>query len=139
MGAVGQPLEGMRVLLVEDAADIREIFGILLRMEGAEVVATPSGRGAARRLRRERFDVLLTDLGLPDLPGEMVIALAAQARPRPRIVVVTGYDEPHLSAAWKAGADAVLTKPVEWRVLLDRLTGREAPAAVASSSSSRAA
>jgi CheY-like chemotaxis protein len=139
MGAVAQPLEGMRVLLVEDAADIREIFGILLRMEGAGVVATASGREAATRLRREPFDVLLTDLGLPDLPGEMVIGLAALARPRPRIVVVTGYDEPHLSAAWKAGADAVLTKPTAWPVLLDRLTGREAPAAVAPSSSSRVA
>ena len=139
MPATPKPLEGMRVLLVEDAADVREIFGILLQMEGAEVVATGSGREAARRLRREPFDVLLTDLGLPDLPGELVIGLAALARPRPRIVVVTGYDEPHLSAAWAAGADAVLTKPVAWPALLERLTAREAPTGVAPAASSLAA
>ena len=101
--------------------------------------STASGRGALDLAQREPFDVLLTDLGLPDLPGELVIGLAALAQPRPRIVVVTGYDEPHLSAAWRAGADAVLTKPAAWPALVDRLTGRETPTGGAPASSSLAA
>ena len=126
-GAAG-PLEGMRVLLVEDVPDIREVFGILLQMEGADVVAASTGHEAVAHLRREAFDLVLTDLGLPDVPGELVIRRAALAQPRPWIVVVTGYGEPYLSAARQAGANTVLTKPTMWSTLLARLIARDAPA-----------
>jgi two-component system CheB/CheR fusion protein len=111
------------VLLVEDATDIRDVFQMLLEAEGAEVVATGSGREAAALAASEDFDVLLTDLGLPDISGEMVIRHALRnARRRPRVVVVTGYDEPFTSRARAAGADAVLTKPVLWSSLVDELS-----------------
>ena len=111
-----------RVLLVEDATDIRDVFQMLLEAEGAQVVATGSGREAAALAAREDFDVLLTDLGLPDISGEMVIRQTVRnARRRPRIVVVTGYDEPFTTRARAAGADAVLTKPVMWSSLVDEL------------------
>ena len=111
-----------RVLLVEDATDIRDVFQMLLEAEGAQVVATGSGREAAALAAREDFDVLLTDLGLPDISGEMVIRQTVRnARRRPRIVVVTGYDEPFTTRARAAGADAVLTKPVMWSSLIDEL------------------
>ena len=112
-----------RVLLVEDATDIRDVFQMLLEAEGALVVATGSGREAAALTAREDFDVLLTDLGLPDISGEMVIRHTLRnARRRPRVVVVTGYDEPFTSRARAAGADAVLTKPVLWSTLVDELS-----------------
>jgi len=111
-----------RVLLVEDATDIRDVFQMLLEAEGAQVVATGSGREAAALAAREDFDVLLTDLGLPDISGEMVIRQTVRnARRRPRIVVVTGYDEPFTTRARAAGADVVLTKPVMWSSLIDEL------------------
>ena len=112
-----------RVLLVEDATDIREVFQMLLESEGADVVATGSGREATRLTAREDFDVLLTDLGLPDISGEMVIRdTLRNARRRPRVVVVTGYDEPFTSQARAAGADVVLTKPVLWSSLVAELS-----------------
>jgi CheY-like chemotaxis protein len=46
----------------------------------------------------------------------------ATAPRRPWVVVVTGYEEPFISRARAAGADVVLTKPIAWPVLLDRLT-----------------
>jgi two-component system CheB/CheR fusion protein len=112
-----------RVLLVEDATDIRDVFQMLLEAEGAQVVATGSGREAARLAEREDFDVLLTDLGLPDISGEMVIRQALRtARRRPRVVVVTGYGEPFTTRARAAGADVVLTKPVMWSSLVEELS-----------------
>ena len=109
-----------RILLVEDAPDIRDVFKMLLEAEGAHVVATGSGREAADLAARQDFDVILTDLGLPDVSGETVIRQAVRhARRRPRIVVVTGYDEPFTSRARAAGADVVMTKPVLWSALLD--------------------
>jgi two-component system, chemotaxis family, CheB/CheR fusion protein len=111
-----------RVLLVEDSTDIRDVFQMLLEAEGAQVVATGSGREAAALAAREDFDVLLTDLGLPDISGEMVIRQTVRnARRRPRIVVVTGYDEPFTTRARAAGADVVLTKPVMWSSVVDEL------------------
>ena len=116
----GRPLRGAKVLLVEDARDIRDVFALLLEAEGAEVTATGSGREAAELGARGDFDVLLTDLGLPDVPGDVVIRhVTATAARRPRVVVVTGYGEPFISRAREAGADVVLTKPIAWSALLD--------------------
>jgi CheY-like chemotaxis protein len=115
-------LRGTKVLLVEDAKDIRDVFTLLLEAEGAEVAATGSGREAAERAAQQDFDVLLTDLGLPDMPGDMVIRhVLATARRRPWVVVVTGFDEPFIGRARQAGADVVFTKPITWSALLDRL------------------
>jgi two-component system, chemotaxis family, CheB/CheR fusion protein len=115
-------LRGTRVLLVEDAKDIRDVFTLLLEAEGAEVVATGSGLEAVELGAQGEFDVLLTDLGLPDIPGDVVIHhVLASARRRPWVVVVTGYEEPFLGQARAAGADVLLTKPIAWSTLLDRL------------------
>jgi two-component system CheB/CheR fusion protein len=117
-----RPLRGARVLLVEDAKDIREVFTLLLQAEGALVTATGTGREAVELVGHEDFDVLLTDLGLPDIPGDMVIRhVVGTARRRPWVVVVTGYDEPFVGRARQAGADVILTKPIAWAQLLDRL------------------
>jgi len=118
----GAARDRLRVLLVEDAPDIREVFTLLLHAEGADVVATDSGREAAELAAREDFDVVLTDLGLPDIPGDVVIRrVLANARRRPRVIVVTGYDEPFVSRARQAGADVVFNKPVVWSALADVL------------------
>lgn len=114
----------MRILLVEDAPDIREVFTVLLRVEGAEVTATGSGREAAELAGRNDFDVVLSDLGLPDMPGDVLIRQilsTARGRTRTRVIVVTGYGEPYLSRARQAGAEVVFTKPVEWTRILEAL------------------
>src|SRR5262245_23081831 len=110
------------ILIVEDSSDSREIFASLLRAEGADVVATGTGREALDQVVRVAFEVVLTDLGLPDIPGDILIReVLAVTSQRPRIVVMTGYGEPHQSRARAAGADAVLTKPIDWRALVRAL------------------
>jgi CheY-like chemotaxis protein len=116
----------VRVLLVEDSQDIREVFTLLLRADGAEVVATASGREAVEQIAKRDFDVVLTDLGLPDIPGDAVIRrVLAKSHQRPRIIVVTGYDEPFVSRARQAGADIVFNKPIVWSTLADALAGAD--------------
>jgi CheY-like chemotaxis protein len=119
---VDSGLRSTRILLVEDAEDIRSVFAMLLKSEGAEVVATATGMEAAEAAERQPFDVMLTDLGLPDIPGDVVIrhVLATAAR-RPRVVVLTGYDEPFTSRARQAGADIILNKPIAWPDLVEHL------------------
>jgi CheY-like chemotaxis protein len=77
-------LRGIRVLVLEDGADIREVFTILLNAEGADVITAGTGGEAMRLATRHVFDVVLTDLGLPDVSGDVVIRhIIAAARQRP--------------------------------------------------------
>jgi CheY-like chemotaxis protein len=127
MARTGTPdaLEGLRVLLVEDAEDIRDVLGFLLRSEGAEVCAAATAQAALDAATTRSFDVLLTDLGLPDLPGDHLIRkILAMKRARLRVVVVTGFGEPYAARARQAGADAVFIKPVDWSVLRIALRAR---------------
>ena len=117
-------LEGRRILLIEDAPDIREVFGVLLRVEGAEVVPAATGREALAAADGRDFDIVLSDLGLPDIPGDVLIRQLLSregARRRTRVVVVTGYGEPYVTRARQAGAEVVFTKPVEWTRILEWL------------------
>jgi CheY-like chemotaxis protein len=115
-------LSGVRILVIEDAADIREVFAVLLRAEGADVTAAANGREALDAASRQRFDVILSDLGLPDVPGDVLIRqLLGCTRNHARVVVITGYGEPYLTRARQAGAEVVFTKPVEWTRILDYL------------------
>ena len=109
-------LDGLRVLVVEDVPDIREALMMLLRAEGAEAIGTGSGQEATELAREHRFDAVLSDIGLPDLPGDTVIRQIRTTCPRPlRVIAITGFGEPHISRARQAGADMVLIKPVDWK------------------------
>ena len=124
--SVAAGLTGRRVLIVEDADDIRDLLVFLVRLEGAEVRSAGSAATALAVAGSWDFDVLLTDLGLPDMPGDLLIQqLRAMKTPRPRVVVVTGYGEPYLSRARQAGADAVFVKPLEWSTLRAELAERD--------------
>ena len=124
--SVAGGLAGRRVLIVEDADDIRDLLVFLVRLEGAEVRSAPTAATALAAAASWEFDVLLTDLGLPDMPGDLLIKqLRAMKTPRPRVVVVTGYGEPYLSRARQAGADAVFVKPLEWSTLRAELAERD--------------
>ena len=115
-------LEGIRILVIEDATDIRDVFAVLLKAEGADVVATGSGREAAELAAERPFDVVLSDLGLPDVPGDVLIRqIVAASKGRTRVIVVTGYGEPYVSRARQAGADVVFTKPVEWTRIIEHI------------------
>jgi len=116
-------LDGLHVLVVEDVWDILEVFSILLRAEGAQVATAGTGREAAELARQREFDVVLTDLGLPDIPGDVLIRqIRGAARRRVRVLAITGFGEPYISRALQAGADVVFTKPVEWTRILDYLS-----------------
>jgi CheY-like chemotaxis protein len=115
-------LRGLRILVIEDAEDIREVFTLLLRAEGAAVESAANGREATALVAQQPFDVVLSDLGLPDVPGDVLIReLRSQSAQGIRVLVVTGYGEPFLSRARQAGADVVFTKPVEWSRILEYL------------------
>jgi two-component system, sensor histidine kinase LadS len=116
------PLDALKILLVEDSDDIREVVNVLLRAQGADVVAVSTGSEALSAALGADFDVVLTDYGLPDIPGAFVVRqLLAVARQRPLVIVLTGFDEPYTGWARQAGADVVLRKPIDWPRLFAHL------------------
>src|SRR2546422_8416576 len=93
-------LAHLRVLVIEDVPDIREVFVMLLRSEGAGVTAVGTGREAAEVVARHEFDVVLTDLGLPDIPGDVLgRQMANNTHRRPRLAVVTRVGGAYLPPA----------------------------------------
>jgi two-component system CheB/CheR fusion protein len=122
-----EALAGLRVLLVEDAEDIRDVLTFLLRGDGAEVHAVGTARAALEAAATQDFDVLLTDLGLPDVAGDHLIRELVGRRPhRLRVIVITGFGEPYAARARQAGADAVFIKPLDWSVLRASLRAHDA-------------
>jgi hypothetical protein len=110
-------LDGLRILLVEDDADAREVLRLLLEIAGAKVEAVGSVRGALRAFDGFRPDVLVTDIGMPDENGYALIRhVRAREVDRGHIpaIALTGYvsseDHAHLLAA---GFQTYLPKPVE--------------------------
>jgi hypothetical protein len=119
-----QPGTAWSVLVIEDSADTAQALTQLLRGTGASVVSTASAGEALKVAATRSFDVILTDLGLPDIPGDVVIRHIIQtAARRPRVVVMTGHDESWQQRAREAGADAVLAKPLNWADLLVAMRG----------------
>jgi two-component system CheB/CheR fusion protein len=121
----GRPL---RILLVEDSADAVDALAQLLRVTGAEVVTTGSAGEALKAVAAQDFDVVVSDLGLPDVPGDVVIRhIISTATRRPRVVVMTGRDETWHRRALEAGADIVLVKPFNWSELMAAVHGPDTP------------
>ena len=115
-------LKGVHVLVVEDTPSVLEVLTILLRLEGADVAGAVSGRDALAVFETNHFDLLVSDLGLPDIPGEVLIrAIVAAARRPLEVVVITGETGSSVVRASDAGAGAVFAKPCDWEALLKYL------------------
>jgi CheY-like chemotaxis protein len=123
-------VKGVHLLVIEDAPDMLDVLTTLLRREGAEVAGAANGRDALALFRGHRFDVVVTDLGLPDISGdELIRTLIAAARHPLEVVVITGEGEPSVARAVEAGASAIFIKPCDWGPVLRYLNGLSVVAA----------
>src|ERR1700688_4541396 len=119
-----------RILLVEDRDSLRRLLARALADDGYEVAAASTGGDAVRLLGERPFDLVLTDLKLPDRSGLEVLAASRQAQPRAPVVVLTGYGTVGAAVeAMKLGAYDFLEKPLELpdlaRLVARAIGGRE--------------
>lgn len=111
--------EGKRILVVEDDPGLRFTMTDTLEGKGFAVACADNGTEAIRRLREERFHVVVTDLRIPGKDGMEVLRQARSAEPPPSVIVMTGYGSIESAvAAMKAGAEDYLTKPFPMEALL---------------------
>ena len=129
------PLVGMRVLAVDDDEDTLEMLSLFLRRAGAEVAVASSAAAALEALERLRPDVLVADIGMPEVDGYELIrrvrALGAERGGLTPAVALTAYaGEPDRARALRSGFQGHLTKPVAPDALIDavaNLAGTVAP------------
>jgi CheY-like chemotaxis protein len=109
-------------LVVDDVADVTDLLSLVLSYEGYEVVTAQSAFAAIDAAREYRFDVVISDIGMPGMNG---YELARTLRTLPGydnvpMVAVTGFSMfDDYRRSLDAGFNAHLTKPIEPRVLLD--------------------
>lgn len=102
------------VLIVDDEPEIRELLVEGLTEAGYKVTQATGGREAISKLQLVQFDVVLTDLGMPDVTGWDVVAAARQLRPEMILGLVTGWGETLDPARVRAeGVSVVISKPFE--------------------------
>jgi len=102
-----------RVLVVDDEADIRELLDLTLSRMGLAADCAGSVAEARECLGRERYQLCLTDMRLPDGEGLEVVHLVAEHSPETPVAVITAFGSTENAvAALKAGAFDYLAKPV---------------------------
>jgi CheY-like chemotaxis protein len=113
----GTALAGLRVLIVDDEPDTRDVLRALLEVQGAAVSVASSAGEALELLRRQRTDVLLADIGMPEQDGyaliEAVRALRTQEAVIPAVAVTAYVSSRDRARAFKAGYGWHVAKPVD--------------------------
>jgi len=110
-----------QILVVEDDAAIREVLRVLLTAEHYRVVEADTARRADVEARSHKPDLLLVDLGLPDVDGIQVVKGVRAWSPVPIIVLSARTQEAQKIAALDAGADDYVTKPFSAAELVARV------------------
>ena len=126
---------GPRILLVDDEPNLLASVKALLDTSGYDVTTAMSGRGALQAVERQPPDVMVLDLGLPDMDGAEICRLVRDGRALPIIVLSARAGETDKVRALDAGADDYVTKPFGAQELLARVRAavRRAAASVPAS------
>jgi len=114
--------EVYRVLVVDDEPLVLEIIQDLLTLRGYGVTALEHGEKALDLVDVEAFDLVLTDLGMPEVDGWMVARKVKAKSPKTPVILLTGWgdlvDDSDLS---EKGVDVVLTKPIDLQRLVEEV------------------
>ena len=112
-------LEGMRILLVDDDNDSRQLVRTVLVQGGATVTAVSSAPQAIEAFRAERPDLLVTDIAMPDMDGYALSRAIREIEPAQAIVALTAF--PAGRNAADAAFAAYLMKPIDPRLLVEEV------------------
>ncbi|AWL03511.1 ATP-binding protein [Massilia oculi] len=122
--SAGGAVTGRHILVADDNVDAADSLAWLLRSEGATVAVAHDGVQALRLYDERRADIVVLDLGMPEMSGLEVAAILADKCPRPYLVAVTGRGRQEDRAASRAaGFDEHFTKPVAPQQLIELLRG----------------
>jgi PAS domain S-box-containing protein len=114
---------GLSILIIEDNEDARESLALMLKLDGHDVYVAGDGHAGVEAVSAGRPDVVICDVGLPDMDGFEVVRRIGSVLPAPRpfTIALTGYTQPQDRVqALEAGFDSHLAKPPSFAEL-DRI------------------
>lgn len=104
-----------RILFIEDDPDVAKLLSGVLKSAGHDVVHAQTGRDALTAFKANAFDLVVTDILLPDNDGLEIIPQLRKSSTSVKIIAISGGGrvgpKPYLSAAKALGANRTLTKP----------------------------
>ncbi|MCL2452437.1 MAG: response regulator [Alphaproteobacteria bacterium] len=111
-----------KILLAEDDHDMRRFLGKALQNAGFDVVAFDNGLSAYHRLREEPFELLLTDIVMPEMDGIELARRATELDPDIKVMFITGFAAVALNPDNSAPPQAkVLSKPFHLKDLVNEV------------------
>lgn len=117
----------VKILCVEDEHDIRELLVEELRDSGFDVLEAADGRQGYEMIIAERPDIVLCDITMPEMDGHQLYAKLQMKYPELsdiQFIFLTALaDKENMMEGLRSGADAYLTKPIDFDVLMAKLSG----------------
>ncbi len=102
-----------RILVIEDDEEMRSLLSEFLNDEGYETDSADNGLEAYRRLVRELFDLIITDVRMPGLSGLDILPRMRRLQPKALIIMITAFgSEEVCHKAYERGATVYLEKPI---------------------------
>lgn len=119
-------LNGLQVLLVDDDRDSREFIAFLLEQYRAQVTQAQSAHDALSSLGQAKFDLLISDIGMPDMDGYTLVRQIRKQSPEqsgeiPAIALTAYAGEIDRQLALAAGFQQHISKPIELEVLIQTI------------------
>ena len=108
----------IRILLAEDEEAMRTYLARALGNAGYEVVSVDRGTAALPLLESERFDLLLSDIVMPEMDGIELAQRCAEISPQTKVMFITGFAAVTLKASREAPRAKVLSKPFHLKDLV---------------------
>ncbi|MBA3440401.1 MAG: response regulator [Pyrinomonadaceae bacterium] len=113
----------IEVLVIDDEPSVADALKMILEDHSYEVVVAVTGREGIEQARRQRFDVTLTDMRLPDMTGVDVINAICQENLCDSVILITAYGTPEtIVTARTCGASSVLAKPFRPSDILEEIS-----------------
>lgn len=115
---------GVKILVIDDDPSIRNMLEIVLKKTGYDVTCTESGKSALEKLKKETFELIISDIKMPDITGIDLLKKIKTINPEIPVILITAFASANDAVeAMKLGAEDYVTKPFnldELRIIIHR-------------------